>query len=800
MPAGGFDSALASIEGGADALYLGFSDFSARKQARNFDALEYRRLYAYARARGIRLYATLNTVVMEEELEGASSLLAFLGRFPPDAVLVQDWGLARLIRERYPGISVHASTQAAAQGAEAARIARELGATRVVLPRETSLAEMRRLREEEPGLEYEAFVHGALCYSFSGLCLASGLVLGRSGNRGECAQLCRSYYDAEGLSREGRGGRGYWFSCRDLELGDEVGELADAGIASLKVEGRMKGPEYCYAVARLYRGLIDSLGGSGPGEAELAARREAARTAFSRSPTEAWLRERGGAALVDPAYPGHRGVPAGRIARASGSSLVLDLSSDLGLRDGLLGFERGDESRPLRFPVLELKDAGSGRPLVRAKAGSRVEIDLRPEGGGAPELKAGETLYRISAREFDRKSTSPEEFEAAREELGLELSIGPEGIGARLGLPGCDGRGGPSVRSAAIEPGGPVPLDMAKSAGGFERALALFAESGDADFRLVPRLDAGAPIELPPDDSGLPRSCLSAEIFVPPSVLKREKNRIYARSAELVAEAEASYARESLASLRRASAGAARARGRPKAPPRSALVFPREGLPSGMPFATRRDLIRGAALPEWGGRSWLPLAPLVEDRVEYTALARGRVREELGRDGHEPVSLAVGLNALHHFILARELASEHPEAGERLVFFLDFNLYVANGLAYASLAGLVQGIEFAYRYIEAPEPSALAPIGPGFEPSALAPIGPGFEPSALAPIGPGFEPPLFQSLGCLMKHHLMGGACPELCSRSWSTAMADRDRRYLAIVEDCVTMLFRIDGEGGRSP
>jgi putative protease len=776
LPAGGFDSAIAAIEGGADALYLGFEEFSARKSARNFDRLEYRRLYRFARGRGIRLYVTLNTVLLQSEIGRVAELLAFLGRFPPDAALVQDWGLAALIHERHPGIAIHASTQAAVQGSDAVRIARELGASRVVLPRETSLEEMARLRQETPDMEFEAFVHGALCYSFSGLCLASGLVLGRSGNRGECAQLCRSYYSAEAIGSDiegSQGRRGYWFSCRDMELGGRVGELAAAGICSLKVEGRMKGPEYCYAVARLYRGLIDTLQGDGPDDAEIESCRQAARTTFSRSPTEGWLFERGGAALIDSAYPGHRGVKAGRISQVSGGKLTMDLATDLGLRDGLLGFEHGDESRPLRFSVIELRDSRTGRDLVRAKALSRVEIEMKVEGGKPSDFKSGDELYRISARELDRKAPSPEEYEAERETLGLKLRIGKQGIGAELELPTFGARR--SSRSAAenIEPGDPVPLDRAKSLGGFERALSLFSESGDADFLIVPAIDPESSIDLPPGPNGESRACGPADLFVPPSTLKREKNRIYAKAAELVEGAEISYALDSVASLERLSRLERPSPIKNDVPPRAALVFFREGLATGLPFAMRRDLLEDVSLPSWGGRSWLPLAPLVADRDEYRRL----VREKVGAVLREKKKIVVGLGALHHFALARDLLADHENAGACIAFFLDFNLYVANNASYARLASLVPGIEFAYRYIEAAEQDVNV--------------------NELAPIGPGFEAPLFQSLGCFLKHHVVCEKCPADCSRSWSSVLSDRDRRYRVLVEDCVTMLFRT-AERGR--
>jgi U32 family peptidase len=791
LPAGSFDAGIAAIEGGADALYLGFADFSARSQARNFDRTEYRRLLGYAREKGIKLYAALNTVILQGELEGAASLLAFLGRFPPDAVIVQDWGLARIISERHPGLAIHASTQAAVQGVAAARVAAELGASRIVLPRETSLAEMARLHGEFPGMELETFVHGALCYSFSGLCLASGLVLGRSGNRGECAQLCRSYYSADGagIGRPGgaaQGSTGYWFSCRDLDLSDRLGELAAAGIASLKVEGRMKSPEYCFAVASLYRGLLDRLAAAGrpdrprgaaPDDGEIAARREAARIAFARSPTEGWIGERGGAALIDSAYPGHRGVPAGRVVSNEGGRLLVELEAPLGLRDGLLGFAGGDPGRPVKFPVLELRDARSGRELVRARAGSRVEMLAEADRRPYEELRPGDALRRISSRELDRRATSPEEFGAARESLDLRLSFSASGLSAALSLPRFDGRAGgagsESAPVASIEAGEPLPLDLARSAGGLEKALSLFGESGEADFRLVPAFDPGELVQLAPGPDGSARTCAASGLFIPPSALKREKNRIYAKAAELVSAAEAAWARGS------AEVGRPAARSAPvpapggERPPRAALVFPREGLPGGMPFALPRDLAGSAVAPVWGGRSWLPLAPLVAEREAYAALAVERAAAILDAGS----SLMVGLGALHHIPVARELRRRFPGEGGRLGFFLDFNLYVASDPAFASLAGLVEGVEFAYRYLEAEGGAGLDGCGPG-----------------LAPCGPGFEAPLFQSLGCFLKHHIVKGACPSPCGKAWTGLLSDRDRRYRVLVEDCVTMLFRIQG------
>ena len=783
LPAGSFESALAAIEGGADALYFGFADFSARKQARNLDRLEYRRLLRHASGRGVKLYAALNTIVLERELEQVAELLVFLSRFPPDAIIVQDWGLARLARERFPALVLHASTQMAIRTPQAARLAARLGIRRVVLPRESSLADLRRFHAEVPELEFEVFVHGALCYSFSGLCLASGILVGRSGNRGECAQVCRSRYEGELPSEM----PAYPFSCRDLNLTRRLEALALAGAASFKVEGRMKAPEYGYAVARLYRGLLDRLKGAAVSDEDLSARAAAADLAFARSPTEAWFSARGGERLIDPVFPGHRGVHAGRIAALRGGSIVADIETSLGLRDGVMIFEDDDPSRPLAFPVTGLRDARTGRELGVARAGSRVELDR----SGSPRV--GGELRRISARELDRRRISPEEYPARLQEIPATLVFEKGSLALVLGSPLF-----PGDRSAALRVGSgeALPLQRAKRPDGFLEALKIFEEPGESDFTLVPRFDPGAAVEVPSE--GGPLSLAPGELFIPPSMLKREKNRLYAEARRLLAERCEELAAASLGgslpgdsraaeepSGRAGGPAPSRAAGpaRPGIPPRSSLVFPMEGLPSGMPFATPRLLREGAPLPRAEGRQWLPLAPLVRDDAAYeeAVLARAAAALDAGE------SIVLGLDALHHLALAERLVeslADRDGAAGRLLFYIDIHLYAANHLAletFASLPWLAPRLAFAYFYLEAGEeelPPLRSAIGEGGIP--------------LGRVDPAFEPPLFLSLGCLRKHHAEGGVCPADCDRRWTGRLRDRERSYLALVDDCVSMLFRV--------
>lgn len=842
LPAGGFDAGLAALEGGADAVYLGFSEFSARKQARNFGREEYRRILRRAHKDGKRVYVTVNTVILEPELQGLAELFAFLDRFPPDAILFQDWGVAAMLRARFPGIALHASTQMAIQSPEAARLAYESGVSRVVLPRECGLADLKRLKREAPELEYEVFVHGALCYSFSGLCLASGLLLGRSANRGECAQVCRSYYRVEeGGSPEGAGllGReGYWFSCRDLDSSESLKELVEAGAASLKVEGRMKAPEYTYAVARLYRAELDRLGGVTIPDSSLEELRAQARTAFARRPTKGYLLKSNGEDLLDAEYPGHRGVRAGRVLSSSGPTSsgsfrsVVELSSPLGLRDGLLALRSSASASsgpvglpsPLAFGVTGLADAATGRPLVHARSGGQVEID-------SPEaLCPGEELSRVSAREYDRRALSPEEYEPAVFGVPASLSIeldaastadAPKGR-LRLEIEVAAGKERQSIRDEV-----PLSLFAARSPGGFEKALGRFAENGDFDFRFSVSLEPGASVQL----DG--KSLLLADLFIPPSELKAAKNRLYEVAARALGEANR---------LKAASAAAldpseivslfpGPASGAPSAaiattsssativapvttvaamaiattPPRAALSFPSEGLKTGLPYATPRVLAEKIPLPVFEGRSYLPLSPLVADWPAYASLARERVQLELDAGGR----LVLGLDALHHVAFARELLASGLDVS-RLSFFGDIHLYAANRLSRAVYSRFIPQLDFIYEYLELPFFNSSKPKKGYFEDEILpaeeeadagedrSPLQPlGASPNAPdsasigAPIGEGFEPPLFISRGCFIRHHLGGGSCPPSCTKSLRLRLADRGRRYVLLVEDCVTMLFR---------
>ncbi|MDO4296615.1 MAG: DUF3656 domain-containing protein [bacterium] len=257
-PAGSFDSMKAAIEAGADAVYIGGNRFGARAFANNLDEEQMLEAIDYAHLRGVKLYLTVNTLMKEEELADVYRYLHPFYLQGLDAVIVQDMGAFAAIRRSFPELPIHASTQMTITGVRGARILAELGAERVVTARELSLAEIREIHEQLPELEIESFVHGALCYCYSGQCLMSSLIGQRSGNRGRCAQPCRLPYEVlEGKKVLNAKNEKYVLSPKDLCVLDILPKLLEAGIYSLKIEGRMKSPRYTAGVVRLYRKYVD---------------------------------------------------------------------------------------------------------------------------------------------------------------------------------------------------------------------------------------------------------------------------------------------------------------------------------------------------------------------------------------------------------------------------------------------------------------------------------------------------------------------------------------------------------------
>lgn len=376
-PAGSREALAAAVENGADAVYLAGNRFGARAYAENFDEEALREAIRYAHLRGVAVHVTVNTAVDDTELSGLADYLRFLEDAGADAVLVQDLGVARLAREVAPGLPLHASTQMTVHNLAGVRALADLGFSRVVLSREMSLAEIREICAES-NVEIEVFAHGALCVCYSGQCLMSSMIGGRSGNRGRCAQPCRLTYelvDENGQEVTNGAAGKYLLSPRDLKTVDLLPELIGAGVASLKLEGRMKRPEYVAVATAAYRGAIDRALSEKTDEA--AAREGNRRLAqiFNRDFTTAYLLKNLGKEMMSDRRPNNRGLFVGRVVSydAEEKRVRVKLTESLAVGDQAdVWVKTGGR---VTETVGELRDA-KGREIERGFAGDEVTFPL----------------------------------------------------------------------------------------------------------------------------------------------------------------------------------------------------------------------------------------------------------------------------------------------------------------------------------------------------------------------------------------------------------------------------------------
>ncbi len=349
-PAGNMECLHAAVKAGADAVYLGAGHFNARRGADNFSLENLAEACDYAHLRGVKIYLTLNTVVLPSELPDALELARQAYRCGVDAFIVQDIGISIELSRIMPDVEVHVSTQMNIHDEDGLRAAAALGATRVTLARELSLAEIARLHElaEELGVELESFAHGALCICYSGQCFMSSLVGGRSANRGRCAQACRLPYELHNRAlRKTLDAPGeHLLSPKDLCTANLIPELLQAGVASLKIEGRMKSPEYVQAVVGVYRAVIDRVEAAidrdginsvvASDAPELRASEEEMNVlseAFSRGFTTAYLKGKRGNEIMSYGRPNNRGVFVGRVAKVREGLVFIDPETELHVGD-----------------------------------------------------------------------------------------------------------------------------------------------------------------------------------------------------------------------------------------------------------------------------------------------------------------------------------------------------------------------------------------------------------------------------------------------------------------------------------
>ena len=484
-PAGDWDCARAAVENGADAIYFGLEKFNARMRADNFTGADLPKLMAFLHRRGVRGYVTLNTLVFENELADAEKYLRTMISAGVDAVIVQDAGICRLIRQFSPDFPIHASTQMTITSAAGVEFARELGCSLVVLARECSLKEIEKIQgvlrmtggewqetntsvASDPSplvtrhlpLLIEVFVHGALCIAYSGQCLTSEALGGRSANRGECAQACRMPYD---LISDGKsvplGDRKYLLSPQDLAGLEVLPELIRAGVASLKIEGRLKSPEYVANITRIYRQALDALvesresrvegkTTSGSRPSTLDPRRYDMEMAFSRGLHTGWFGGTNNQQLVHARFGKKRGVYLGEVARVLRDGVTVRLEGPLKPGDGVV-FDAGkpeeneeggrvyevQQQRAAGVPPAVLKTTqtkGAGRASMaqesqscRQDASSTLETVLRFGHGDIDfsRVHVGDKLWKTSDPELDRRLRQSFEGDTPKFQRPIEIEV-----------------------------------------------------------------------------------------------------------------------------------------------------------------------------------------------------------------------------------------------------------------------------------------------------------------------------------------------------------------------------------------
>jgi putative protease len=420
-PAGDWDCVRAAIENGADAIYFGLdAGFNARARATNFTLADLPRLMETLHLRGLKGYATLNTLVFSDELEAFSHTVAAVADAGVDAVLVQDVGVARLIRERLPNLPMHASTQMTLTSAETIALAEELGMDRVVVARELSIEEIAAIRRQT-AMPLEVFVHGALCVAYSGQCLTSESLGGRSANRGQCAQACRLPYD---LVCDGKdvdlGDRRYLLSPQDLAAYALAPELIEAGVASFKIEGRLKTPEYVANITRHYRQAIDTAIAGRP-VAFSPREVEEMELSFSRGFSPGWLRGCDHKMLVPATTSAKRGVRLGSVAEVRRDRVAVDLVGSVKRGDGI-AIDCGETSdNAAGGRVYEVFVAG--RSLTEPVAEGRVELTFAHGAIDMTRLKPGQAVWKTDDQELTARLRKTFTGDSLRRRQPVDLHV-----------------------------------------------------------------------------------------------------------------------------------------------------------------------------------------------------------------------------------------------------------------------------------------------------------------------------------------------------------------------------------------
>ncbi len=418
-PAGDWECAKAAVENGADAIYFGLDKFNARMRAHNFTEADLPKLMDFLHRRGVKGYVTFNTLVFQNELADAENYLRAIIAAGVDAAIVQDVGICRLIRQLSPDFPIHASTQMTISSAAGVEFARELGCELAVLARECSIAEIEKINAAQPTkLPLEVFVHGALCVAYSGQCLTSESLGGRSANRGECAQACRMPYD---LFSDGQqvplGDKKYLLSPQDLSGLEVLPEIVRAGVSSLKIEGRLKSPEYVASITRVYRSALDKLSAQ-PVSLSPAKDRYELEMSFSRGLSTGWFGGNDNQKLVHARFGKKRGVYLGEVKKIVRDGVIINLSAPVKLGDGIV-FDAGrPDEKEEGGRIYEIEN-----PRFKLPGMELTELRFGYGNIDYNRIRVGDKLWKTNDPELDKQLRQTFEGDKIRFQRPVEIEV-----------------------------------------------------------------------------------------------------------------------------------------------------------------------------------------------------------------------------------------------------------------------------------------------------------------------------------------------------------------------------------------
>lgn len=411
-PAGNLATAITAFDCGADAVYAGLDKFNARERTENFSFDEMSKLMAYAAKTNKKVYVTMNTLIKESELPQAAEYIARLAELKPDALIVQDIGVLRMVREYFPELTVHASTQMGIHNSAGLKNAERMGVERVILERQVTLDELEMMIKKT-SLEIEVFVHGALCCSLSGQCLFSSWMGGWSGNRGKCKQPCRRRFFS-------RNGNGFFFSTSDLYMLEQIPALKELGVASLKIEGRLRKPDYVKNVVSAYRMVIDSEGQ--PSRETLGEARKLLSNSLGRKWSTGFSSLKAASELIQHDSMGVAGLLCGRVQEAGQYGFSMQVNRRLHIGDRIrIQPPSGDEG-----PAMTITKMSIGRkPVTKALSGQECFIFCDKEiNGSGMVFKIGEN--------YDDLSSRIEKMPLLRPAIDFDLKLDSNGITAEI--------------------------------------------------------------------------------------------------------------------------------------------------------------------------------------------------------------------------------------------------------------------------------------------------------------------------------------------------------------------------------